>query len=75
MIIIGGLGSILGSIFGAVFMTVLPEFLKLIPDLLRGSYPIVAERACRYKSDSLRTNYNVVCNNRTKRAETVSGII
>ena len=44
MIIIGGLGSVLGSIFGAVFMTVLPEFLKILPDLLRSGYPMVAEK-------------------------------
>jgi branched-chain amino acid transport system permease protein len=44
MIIIGGLGSILGSIFGAVFMTILPEILKYLPDLLRESYPLVVER-------------------------------
>ena len=44
MIIIGGVGSILGSIFGAVFMTILPEMLKYLPDLLRESYPVVVER-------------------------------
>jgi len=44
MIIIGGLGSIIGSIFGAIFMTILPEVLKLLPDLLRKSYPLVVER-------------------------------
>ena len=44
MIIIGGLGSILGSILGAVFMTILPEILKYLPDLLRDSYPLVVER-------------------------------
>lgn len=44
MIIVGGLGSILGAIYGAIFMTMLPEFLKivmeehlvrLIPDAIR----------------------------------------
>jgi branched-chain amino acid transport system permease protein len=44
MIIVGGLGSILGSIFGAIFMTLLPEILKFLPDLLRGSYPVIVER-------------------------------
>lgn len=44
MIIIGGLGSVLGSIFGAVFMTILPEILKYLPDLMRESYPLVVER-------------------------------
>jgi len=44
MIIIGGLGSILGSIFGAVFMTALPELLKLLSDLFKGSFPIFGEK-------------------------------
>ena len=44
MIIVGGLGSVLGSIFGAVFMTLLPEILKFLPDLLRGSCPVIVER-------------------------------
>lgn len=35
-IIVGGMGSILGSILGAVFMTMVPELLKLIVDLLPG---------------------------------------
>lgn len=30
MIIVGGLGSVLGCIYGAVFMTLLPEFLKVL---------------------------------------------
>lgn len=29
-IIVGGMGSILGAILGAVFMTMVPEFLKLV---------------------------------------------
>jgi branched-chain amino acid transport system permease protein len=44
MIIVGGLGSILGSVFGAVFMILLPEVLKFLPDLLRGSCPVIIER-------------------------------
>jgi len=44
MIIIGGLGSILGSVFGAVFMTILPEVLKYLPDLLRENHPVLVER-------------------------------
>jgi branched-chain amino acid transport system permease protein len=43
MIIVGGLGSILGTIFGAIFMTVLPELLKFLPDLLRHKYPFIVE--------------------------------
>ncbi|PZP67637.1 MAG: branched-chain amino acid ABC transporter permease [Delftia acidovorans] len=35
-LIVGGMGSILGSILGAVFMTMVPELLKLIVDLLPG---------------------------------------
>lgn len=35
-IIVGGMGSILGSILGAAFMTMVPELLKLIVDLLPG---------------------------------------
>ena len=35
-IIVGGMGSILGAILGAVFMTMVPELLKLIVDLLPG---------------------------------------
>ena len=34
MIIVGGLGSILGSIFGAVFITIVPEFIRGLADLL-----------------------------------------
>ena len=36
-IIVGGLGSILGGILGAVFMTMVPELLKLVFDLLPNS--------------------------------------
>ncbi|GAB1385241.1 branched-chain amino acid ABC transporter permease [Melaminivora sp.] len=35
-IIVGGMGSILGGILGAVFMTLVPELLKLLVDLLPG---------------------------------------
>ncbi|GAB2466017.1 branched-chain amino acid ABC transporter permease [Comamonas humi] len=35
-IIVGGMGSILGGILGAAFMTMVPELLKLIVDLLPG---------------------------------------
>ncbi len=35
-IIVGGIGSILGGVLGAVFMTLVPEVLKLIVDLLPG---------------------------------------
>ena len=35
-IIVGGMGTILGGILGAVFMTMVPELLKLVFDLLPG---------------------------------------
>ena len=35
-IIVGGMGSILGGILGAAFMTMVPELLKLVFDLLPG---------------------------------------
>jgi branched-chain amino acid transport system permease protein len=35
MIIVGGLGSILGSIFGAVFMTLIPEVLNYISEIVK----------------------------------------
>ncbi|WP_066702557.1 branched-chain amino acid ABC transporter permease [Curvibacter delicatus] len=36
-IIVGGMGTILGAILGAVFMTMMPELLKLVFDLLPNS--------------------------------------
>ncbi len=35
-IIVGGMGTVLGAILGAVFMTMVPELLKLVFDLLPG---------------------------------------
>jgi branched-chain amino acid transport system permease protein len=35
MIIVGGLGSILGSIFGAVFMTLIPEILNYLSEVVK----------------------------------------
>ncbi len=35
-IIVGGMGTILGAVLGAVFMTMIPELLKLVVDLLPG---------------------------------------
>ncbi len=37
-IIVGGMGSTLGSILGAAFMTMVPELLKLLADLLPGGH-------------------------------------
>lgn len=40
MIIVGGLGSIMGSVYGAIFVTLLPEFLKIMmEDYLVGLIP------------------------------------
>jgi branched-chain amino acid transport system permease protein len=44
MIIVGGMGSILGSIYGAIFMTLLPEGIRLVTDLVRDSYPLLTTR-------------------------------
>ena len=44
MIIVGGLGSILGSIFGAVFITIVPEFIKALADLLTLLIPALADK-------------------------------
>jgi branched-chain amino acid transport system permease protein len=35
MIIVGGLGSILGSIYGAVFMTIVPELLNYLSEVIK----------------------------------------
>jgi len=35
MIIVGGLGSILGSIFGAIFMTLIPEILNYLSEIVK----------------------------------------
>ncbi|MDD2711567.1 MAG: branched-chain amino acid ABC transporter permease [Simplicispira sp.] len=35
-IIVGGMGTILGAVLGALFMTMVPELLKLVVDLLPG---------------------------------------
>ena len=39
MIIVGGLGSILGSIFGAIFMTLIPEILNYLSEIVKMSAP------------------------------------
>jgi branched-chain amino acid transport system permease protein len=39
MIIVGGLGSIIGSIFGAVFMTLVPELLNTLSEVVKLSAP------------------------------------
>jgi branched-chain amino acid transport system permease protein len=44
MIIVGGLGSILGSVFGAVFITIIPEFIKGLADLLTLMIPALQDK-------------------------------
>jgi branched-chain amino acid transport system permease protein len=44
MIIVGGLGSMLGSILGAVFLTVVPDIIKGIADLLGQLIPSLHAR-------------------------------
>jgi len=39
MIIVGGLGSILGSIFGAIFMTLVPEILNYLSEIVKMRAP------------------------------------
>jgi len=39
MIIVGGLGSILGSIFGAVFITLTPELLNHLSEIVKATAP------------------------------------
>ena len=39
MVIVGGLGSIIGSIFGAIFMTLVPEILNVLSDMVRSYTP------------------------------------
>ena len=36
MMLVGGMGSILGSIIGAIFLTLLPEGIRFVKDLLPG---------------------------------------
>ena len=39
MVIVGGLGSVIGSIFGAVFMTLIPEILNVLSDMIKSYAP------------------------------------
>jgi branched-chain amino acid transport system permease protein len=39
MIIVGGLGSVLGSVFGAIFMTLVPETLSVLSDVIKEMAP------------------------------------
>jgi len=44
MIIIGGMGTVLGSIYGAVFMTLIPEVLRLLVDVMSATLPMLKTR-------------------------------
>jgi len=44
MVIMGGLGSIVGTLFGALFITLIPEGIRMVTDLLRESYPVFSEK-------------------------------
>jgi branched-chain amino acid transport system permease protein len=44
MIIVGGLGSVLGSVLGAVFLTIVPDFIKAMADLLERLLPFFQAR-------------------------------
>ena len=39
MVIVGGLGSVLGSVFGAIFMTLVPEILNYLSEVVKMSAP------------------------------------
>ena len=41
MIIVGGMGSILGAIYGALFITLLPEILKTVADMIAQNVPVI----------------------------------
>jgi len=48
--LVGGLGTISGSIFGAVFMTILPEGIRLLRDILSTDYPFFVTRLADLQS-------------------------
>jgi len=48
--LVGGLGTISGSIFGAVFMTVLPEGIRLLRDVLSDDFPFFVTRLADLQS-------------------------
>ncbi len=50
MIVVGGFGSILGSIFGAAFITLLPEAVQTLTDLVREDFPLLTTRFAALKT-------------------------
>lgn len=49
MIIVGGLGSVIGSVFGAVFMTLVPEILSVLSDIVKEAAPEMASLIVPFK--------------------------
>ncbi|MCP4704542.1 MAG: branched-chain amino acid ABC transporter permease, partial [candidate division Zixibacteria bacterium] len=49
MIIMGGLGTIVGTLFGAMFITLIPEGIRMITDLLGNYYPMLAARFADFR--------------------------
>jgi branched-chain amino acid transport system permease protein len=50
MALVGGIGTISGSVFGAVFMTLLPEGIRLLRDVLSADYPFLVTRLADLQS-------------------------
>ncbi len=50
MVLVGGMGSVLGSILGAIFMTVLPEGIRLLRDVLSHDFPFLITRLADLQS-------------------------
>jgi branched-chain amino acid transport system permease protein len=48
--LVGGLGTIAGAVFGAVFMTLLPEGIRLLRDVLSTDYPFLVTRLADLQS-------------------------
>jgi len=44
MILVGGVGTIAGTVFGAIFMTMLPEGIRLLRDILSQDFPFLITR-------------------------------
>jgi branched-chain amino acid transport system permease protein len=42
--LVGGVGTIAGTVFGAIFMTLLPEGIRLLKDVLSQDYPFLVTR-------------------------------
>jgi branched-chain amino acid transport system permease protein len=49
MVIVGGLGSVIGSIFGAIFMTLVPELLNVLSDVVKSYAPDMGKLIIPFK--------------------------